>query len=55
MTSKKHLMLNIDKKIADEAVADPNIKVSEIIEKFLRVITATSKKEDSRKIYEAYQ
>jgi len=55
MASKKHLMLNIDSEVAEKAVADPNIKVSEITEKFLRAITATSKKEDSEKTYEAYQ
>lgn len=52
---KKHLTLNIDSEIANKAVADPNIKVSEITEKFLQALTTISKKENEEKIYDGYQ
>ena len=55
MAGKKHFTLNIDSEIADKAVADPDIKVSEITEKFLRALTTTSKTEDNEKIYQGYQ
>ena len=53
--AKKHLTLNIDSQIAEKAVADPNIQVSEITEKFLRALTASSKTEDVEKRYQGYQ
>jgi len=53
--TKKHLTLNIDSDIAEKAVADPDIKVSEITEKFLRALTTTSETEDNEKIYQGYQ
>jgi len=52
---KKHFTLNIDSDVAEKAVADPNIKVSEITEKFLRALTTTSETEDNEKIYQGYQ
>jgi len=48
-------MLNIDLKVADKAVADPEIKVSELTEKFLQASTATSKTENNEKRYQGYQ
>jgi len=53
--TKKHLTLNIDSEVAEKAVADPDIQVSELTEKFLRAFTATSKTENNEKRYEAYQ
>lgn len=53
--TKKHLTLNIDSEIAEKAVADPDIQVSELTEKFLRAFTTTSKTEDDDKRYEGYQ
>ena len=55
MASKKHLTLNIDSEVAEKAVADPEIKVSEITEKFLHACTLTSKNEDDEIRYKAYQ
>ena len=52
---KKHLTLNVDAEIANKAVADPNINVSEITEKILRAFTTSSKTADKDKLYEMYQ
>jgi len=55
MASKKHLMLNIDSEVAEKAVADPDIQVSELTEKFLRAFTTSSKTENNEKRYKGYQ
>lgn len=55
MASKKHLTLSIDSEIADRAVADPDIKVSELTEKILRAFTSSSKTQDNEKRYQGYQ
>jgi len=52
---KKHLTLNIDSEIAEKAVADPTINISEITEKLLKAFTTSSKTADKKKLYEMYQ
>ncbi len=55
MAEKKHLTLNVDSEIANKAVADPNINVSEITEKFLRAFTSSSETSDKEELYKKYQ
>ena len=55
MASKKHFTLNIDSEVAEKAIANPEIQVSELTEKFLRACSATSKTENNEKRYKAYQ
>ncbi len=52
---KKHLTLNVDAEIANKAVNDPNIHVSEITEKLLKAFTTSSKTADKEKLYEMYK
>jgi len=52
---KRHLTLNVDSEIAQKAVDDPNINVSEITEKVLRAFTSSSKTADKEKLYSGYQ
>ncbi len=52
---KKHLTLNVDAEIANKAVADPTINVSDITEKLLKAFTTSSKTADKEKLYEMYQ
>ena len=52
---KKHLTLNVDSEIANKAVADPTINVSDITEKLLKAFTTSSKTADKEKLYEMYQ
>lgn len=52
---KKHLTLNIDSEIANKAVADPNIKVSETIEKYLKICVTSSETTDKEKLYKNYK
>jgi len=49
---KKHLTLNIDSEIAQRAVDDPNIKVSELT---LHAHILTTEIEDKKKIYQGYR
>ena len=55
MATKKHLTLNIDSEVAEKAVADPDVQVSELTEKMLRAFTTTSKTENNEIRYKAYQ
>ena len=55
MAEKKHLTLNVDSEIANKAVADPNINVSEITEKVLRAFTSSSETSDKEELYKNYQ
>jgi len=52
---KKHLTLNIDSEIANKAVADPKIKVSETIEKYLKILVTPSETIDKEKLYNNYK
>jgi len=52
---KKHLTLNVDAEIANKAVADPTINVSDITEKLLKAFTTSTKTADKEKLYEMYQ